>query len=105
MNNLKSPISNQSAIELHIEELVLHDFAPGDRYSVADAVEQELTRLLTEQAISPAVRDAETSLIDAGSFKVAPGSKAAQIGARVGQSIYQGLRTDASLTAGPGRSE
>ena len=30
-----------SNIKLHIEELVLHGFAPGDRYTIADAVERD----------------------------------------------------------------
>ena len=36
-------------VELHIEELVLHGFAPGDRYRIGEAVERELQRLLTVQ--------------------------------------------------------
>jgi hypothetical protein len=34
------------SINLHIEELVLHGFAPGDRHRISEAVEQELTRLI-----------------------------------------------------------
>ena len=36
-------------LNLHIEELVLHGFAPGDRYRIGEAVQQELTRLFAEQ--------------------------------------------------------
>ena len=38
-------------IELHIEELVLHGFAPADRYRIGDTVQRELTRLLAEQGM------------------------------------------------------
>ena len=38
-------------IELHIEELVLHGFSPGDRYRIGEAVEQELTRLLADRGV------------------------------------------------------
>ena len=38
-------------IELHIEELVLHGFAPGDRHPIGDAVEHELIRLFAEQGL------------------------------------------------------
>jgi hypothetical protein len=34
-------------IELEIEELVLHGFAPGDRHRIADALREELHRLLS----------------------------------------------------------
>jgi hypothetical protein len=33
--------------EVHIEELVLHGIAPGDEYAIRDAVEGEITRLLS----------------------------------------------------------
>jgi hypothetical protein len=40
-----------AAIELTVEELVLHGFAAGDRYAIAEAVERELTRLLGGQGV------------------------------------------------------
>ena len=44
------------AVQLHIEELVLHGFAPADRYRIAAAVQLELTRLLAEHGVSPALQ-------------------------------------------------
>ena len=38
-------------IELHIEELVLHGFAPKDRYTIGEAVQRELSRLFAEQGV------------------------------------------------------
>jgi hypothetical protein len=38
-------------IELHIEELVLHGFKPGDRWRIGDAVEEELRGLLRANGI------------------------------------------------------
>lgn len=38
-------------VELHIEQLVLHGFAPSDRYRIGAAIQQELARLLAQQGI------------------------------------------------------
>jgi hypothetical protein len=44
-------MTRPARIELHVGELVLHGFAPGDRYRIADAVQSELTRLLGERGL------------------------------------------------------
>jgi hypothetical protein len=41
-------------IEVHIEELVLHGFDPHSRWSVADALENQLRGLLAERGLPPA---------------------------------------------------
>ena len=79
-------------IELHIEELVLHGFAPGDRYRIADAVERELVRLFAEQGVPPSLaQNIESARMDGGAFNVAPGSKAGAIGTQIAQMVYGGL--------------
>jgi hypothetical protein len=42
-------------LELHVEELVLHGFAPGDRYRIGEALERTLTQLFVEQGVSASV--------------------------------------------------
>jgi len=79
-------------IELHIEELVLHGFAPGDRYRIGEAVEQELSRLFAERdTLSSLAREREVAYLDGGAFEVTPGSGAEAIGVRVAQAVYGGL--------------
>jgi hypothetical protein len=39
----------QSSIELHIEQFVLHGFAAGDRYAIADGLQHELAKLLADE--------------------------------------------------------
>ena len=86
-----SALSTQH-LEVVIEELVLHGFAPGDRYRIARAVEHELMQLFTEQGVKPSlVQGSEVAHLDGGAFKVAPRSKAEAIGAQVAQAIYGGL--------------
>jgi hypothetical protein len=80
-------------IELHIEELVLHGFAPKDRHAIGEAIQRELTRLFAEQGVPQSFgRGYEAARLDGGAFHVKPGSKADAIGTQVAQSVYGGLR-------------
>lgn len=76
-------------IELHIEELVLQGFPPGaDRYALAQAVERELGRLLTERGVDgwPS-GDHHTPHVDAGAFSAMPSDDSAVLGARIAQNL------------------
>ena len=80
-------------IELNIDELVLHGFAPGDRYRIVEAVEQELTRLLADKGVPQSLeRGGEIGHVDGGAFEVAQGSRAQVVGAQVAKAVYRGLR-------------
>lgn len=77
-------------IELHIEELILEGFAPGDRYRIGEALECELTRLFNEQgAPSLFIQSGEFGRLDGGAFEVRPGTGAEAVGKQVAQTIYQ----------------
>lgn len=79
-------------VELLIQELVLHGFAPGDRHRIAKAIERELTRLLSYNAIPPSLRQvASVDEIDVVEFAVPFGSDADAIGIKVAQAVYGGL--------------
>lgn len=83
-------------IELHIEELVLHGFARGDRYAIADAFERELSRLLSAQFAEQGVPHAlahntERAHLDGGKFQVEPNSRADAVGSQVAQAVYGGI--------------
>ena len=80
------------SIELHIEELVLHGFAPSDRYRIAHAVERELARLFADQGLPPSLaQEAEVTQSDAGAFKIASGATAEAVGAQVAHQVYGGF--------------
>jgi hypothetical protein len=82
----------RSPIEVHIERLVLHDFAPGDRRRIGAAVVRELERLLAEGGAPAGLgRSGALARLDRQSFLVAPGADAAAVGAQVAQAIYRGL--------------
>lgn len=79
-----------SALELHIDELVLTGFEPGDRFHIADAVERELARLLAEKGI-PGLDGNSVAMdgLDAGKFKVTGGAHG--IGTQAAQALHRQL--------------
>jgi hypothetical protein len=80
-------------IEVHIEELVLHGFAPGDRYAIGDAVQAELTRLFAERGLPQTLSEAEEyGRLDGGTIVLAPGSTAAATGGQIGHAVFEGVR-------------
>lgn len=81
-----------SAIELHIDELVLHGFSASDRFVIGDAVQKELLRLFGEHgwAAFPR-RQSAIERLDAGSFKVVPGAQAHTLGTQLAQSLHRRL--------------
>ncbi len=83
---------NRANVELHIEELVLRGFAPGDRDRIAAAVERRLTHLLATGGVgSSLAQGGETAHLDGGAFEVAPRSGAETVGGQVAQAVYGGL--------------
>ena len=79
-------------IELHIEELVLHGFEPGDRYRIGEAAERELFRLFTERGTPPSLAHRrEAARLDGGSFEAKRDSTVEAIGAQVARAVYGGL--------------
>ena len=81
-----------SAIELHIEELVL-DGLPGlDEGQLRAAVQQELARLPGQPEASQALARAGTATsVDGGAFETGLGTSTQAVGVQVAQSVYQGL--------------
>ncbi len=76
-------------IEVHIEELVLHGFDPHSRWSVADALENQLRGLLAERGL-PAAWLADRDAIDAGAIASPDRTKLKSFGARIAGAIYDG---------------
>jgi hypothetical protein len=82
----------QPSIELRIEELLLHGFAPGDRYVIGEAVERELALMLREQGIPNSLHfDNATDEIRGATFDVAPNAKPPVIGRQIAGAVYQGF--------------
>jgi hypothetical protein len=89
---MSTPSRKPATIELHIEELVLHGFAPGDRYRIGEAVQRELVRLLSEQGVPLSLgQDGEIARLDGGTFKVTS-SKPETVGTQVAQAVHGSLQ-------------
>ena len=87
-----SVLRPRSAIELHIDELVLHGFAASERHAIGAAVERELARLIGGQGLTPAIeRSGTRGRVDGGAFDLAAGAPADAVGTQIAQAIYAGL--------------
>ena len=83
-------------LRLHIEQLVLHSFAPHDRYAIADAFQQELSRLLAAEILNPefsvALRQhSNNSRLDAGTFQAGQDSQPKLLGNQIAGAVHRGL--------------
>jgi len=79
-------------VELHIEELILHGFAPEDRYRIGEAVEKELANLLVEQGMPVLENGLEIAGLNFGDISIAKGARPEAIGAQVARAVYGGLK-------------
>jgi hypothetical protein len=79
-------------VDFHIEELILHGFAPGERDDIAEAVERELARLFAKEGVPPSLaRGGEMAFLDGGTFEMTPGAGPETIGVQVAQTLHGGL--------------
>jgi len=84
-------MTQPQAIELHIAELVLHGFAPGDRRAIGQAIEEALAQLLTERGLPPGwAESVQIDRLDAGQFQIIPAAPPAAIGREVARALYDG---------------
>jgi hypothetical protein len=85
-------------LELAIERLVLHGIAPQDRHRLGAALQQELTRLLTEQGIPPRLTQASAlAQLKVSPCEVSADARPEAIGTQLAQTIYQGLTAPSPL--------
>jgi hypothetical protein len=87
--------SDAPSCVLRIEELVLHGFHTADRHVIAEAIANELGRLLGEAGAQQALRgrapgDGDHRL-DAGSFMVPADATPHALGVQVARAIHRGL--------------
>lgn len=79
-------------IDLHIETLLLRDLPYGQRYHIAAAIEQELTRLFTEHGLPPPLaRGGNIPQITIDALPVAHNVRPSTIGVQIAQKMYRSL--------------
>lgn len=93
---------SRPSVAVHIEELVLHGFAPRDRRRIAAAVERELTRLLSEKGIPRSLRkNLAVEQVSGGAFHANGQVKPQTTGTLIARTVYESLRHEPSVrTAG-----
>ncbi|SYX84026.1 hypothetical protein [Paenibacillus alvei] len=94
----------QPSIELHIEELILHDFPARDHARIGTAIERELMRLCTEQGVPPELlRGGELGDIAPGSFHMNQGAMPEAIGRKIAHAVYRGMSLGTQSVSNPSR--
>jgi hypothetical protein len=79
-------------LELHIEELILQGFAVSDRHLISAALQQELSRLFTEQGVPRSfAQGGAVPQLNGGTIQITPAMKPDAIGVQIAQSIYGGF--------------
>ncbi|NEQ22778.1 MAG: hypothetical protein F6K28_27080 [Microcoleus sp. SIO2G3] len=79
-------------LEFHIEELILHGFEMRDRHLISTAMQQELSRLFTEQGVPRSLtQDSTVPQLNGGTVETTPAMQPEAIGVQIAQSIYGGL--------------
>jgi len=83
---------NPTNVELHIEELVLHGFAPEDSHPIAEAMEAELERLFAVSGVPPSLaRGGDLAELYGGPFAAMPDTGANAVGTAVARAVYEGF--------------
>ena len=99
-NTWRGPAKAHDSIKIHIEELVLHGFAPGDRHQIAAAVESELARLVSDRGLQRMRANSSTvGRINAGAFKLEAGAMPQAAGTEIARAVYRGVRQHARASA------
>ncbi len=81
-----------AALELRIEEVGLHGFAPNDRVRIGEAMQREVTRLFREQGVPLSLAQGRAiERLDGGTLQLAPGAKPRAFGSQLAQAVYGGL--------------
>jgi len=78
-------------VEINIGNLILHGFAPGDRFLIGEALEQGLRdSFAAHQAGGP--KGGDVNFADAGSFQMQPNAKPANVGNQVAHSVFNKIK-------------
>jgi hypothetical protein len=81
-------------IHVHIDELVLHGFAPGVHARIAESVQSQLARMFMESGAPPAIRGGgRVDRLNGGSFQVGAAARPETTGAQIARAVYGGLGT------------
>ncbi len=79
-------------IELHIEELLLTGFPRAQRHRIAEALQSELSRLMSDADMGKTfMKDSHHPQLPGGSFAVQAGQRPEAIGRQIAGAVYQSV--------------
>ena len=85
---------------MHIEQIVLHGYAPGDTRRLGEALQAELTRLVQKHGVnSSGMENLSLQTLDGGRLKAAERPSTEALGARLAQRIHQVIAPAAATSA------
>jgi hypothetical protein len=88
---------NRPTLDLQIEELILRNIPYAQRHHIATAIEQELTRLFSEQGVPSSIANGGIiSRINIDNVLAPANAKVSVIGNTIAQTIYRNLSGDGS---------
>ena len=94
------PSPSAGAIEVHIEQIVLHGYAPGDTRRLGEALQAELTRLVQKHGVNGSgMENLSLQTLDGGRLKAAEKPSTEALGARLAHSIHQVIAPGAATPA------
>jgi len=80
-------------VVLHIDRLVLKGFRQEDRHGIAEGLQQELTRLITDpQAAQQLTVNGDVSRLRVGNIHIDQNSQPQRVGSQVARSIGKGMK-------------
>ena len=83
---------SRPAIDVRIDELLVHGIDVADRFRIADAVKGELTRILSEQGLPARWRTSGSrDRLTGGDFSLARITRGEMIGSQIAQAVYRGF--------------
>jgi hypothetical protein len=89
---LVEPGQARSPVRLKIGRLVLHGFAHADRRSIADGVQGELARLMTDGHPLRSLEPLALERSDGGTIRITPGASPKATARQIAQAIYRSLQ-------------
>jgi hypothetical protein len=95
---------SRPVIDVRIDELLVHGIEVADRFYLADAVQGELTRILSEQGWPAHLQNTSTrDRLAGGAFSLEGISSGRMIGNQIAQAVYRGFSEveSSGLRSGP----
>jgi hypothetical protein len=90
---------SRPAIDVRIDELLVHGIEVADRFYLADAVQGELMRILSEQGWPAHLRNTSTrDRLTGGAFSLEGVSSSRMIGNQIARAVYRGFSAESRGT-------